>query len=123
MNALVIHSQVSTCKSQVSLYITSVTIHYTLYFVFLIGAVKFENWRGKGIISLGIAHQIETALPNIKAKYLSAINMHYKRSVPAENQWRFISQDCLKSSCTFILDLITYIDEMMRTLTQGDDND
>ena len=87
------------------------------------GAVKFENWRGKGIIRSGIAHQIETALPNIRAKYLSAINMHYKRSIPEENQWRLISEDCLKTSCTFILDLINYIDEMMRTLTQGAGND
>ena len=87
------------------------------------GAVKFENWRGKGIIRSGIAHQIETALPNIRAKYLSAINMHYKRSVPEENQWRLVSEDCLKTSCTFILDLINYIDEMMRTLTQGAGND
>ena len=87
------------------------------------GAIKFENWRGKGIIRSGIAHQIETALPNIGAKYLSAINMHYKRSVASENQWRLISEDCLKTSCTFILDLIYYIDEMMRTLTQGAGND
>ena len=87
------------------------------------GAVKFENWRGKGIIRSGIAHQIETALPNIRAKYLSAINMHYKRSIPEENQWRLISEDCLKTSCTFILDLVNYIDEMMRTLTQGAGND
>ena len=87
------------------------------------GAIKFENWRCKGIIRSGIAHQIETALPNIRAKYLSAINMHYKRSVPAENQWHLISEDCLKTSCTFISDLINYIDEMMRTLTQGAGND
>ena len=49
--------------------------------------------------------------------------MHYKRAIPAENQWRLISENCLKTSCTFILDLITYIDEMMRTLTQGSGND
>ena len=48
-------------------------------------SIKSENWRGKGIIRSEIAHQIEMALPNIRAKYLSAINMHYKRSVPAEN--------------------------------------
>ena len=87
------------------------------------GSIKFDSWRGKGIIRSGIAHQIETALPNIRAKYLSAIGMHYKRSVPAENQWRLFSEDCLKTSCTFILDLINYIDEMMRTLTQGAGND
>ena len=87
------------------------------------GAFNFENWRGKGIIRSGIAHQIETVLPNIRAKYLSAINMHYKRSEPTENQWRLISEDCLKTSCTFILDLITYIDEMVRTLTQDAGND
>ena len=35
--------------------------------VYSFGAIKFENWRGKGIIRSGIAHQIETALPNIRA--------------------------------------------------------
>ena len=80
------------------------------------GSIKFDNWREKGIIRSGIAHQIETAIPKIRTKYLSAINMHYKRSVPEENQWRLISEDCLKTSCT-------YIDEMMRTLTQGAGND
>ena len=87
------------------------------------GSIKFDNWRGKRIIRSGIAHQIETAVPNIRAKYLSAIGMYYKRSVPAENQWRLISEGCLKTSCTFIRDLINYIDEMMRTLTQGAGND
>ena len=65
------------------------------------GAIKFENWRGKGIIRSDIAHQIETALPNIRAKYLSAINMNYKRAISAENQRRLISENCLKTSCGF----------------------
>ena len=70
------------------------------------GKIKYETWRGKSIIRSGIAHQIESALPDVKTKYQTAIFMHYKRTVPAENSWRLISEECLSMSCNLILDLV-----------------
>ena len=77
------------------------------------GIIKYETWRGKSIIRSGIA------LPDIKTKYQTAIRMHYKRTVPADNSWHLISEERLSTSCNFILDLVNYIDDMMRTLTRG----